>query len=183
MRTSQAIPAAAALVSVLLFSAPAAVLPRPAPDFTISLTSGKTLSLSQYKGLPVVLAFILTYCSHCQMTVGILSKLQNEYGPRGLQVLASAIEPNAKAAVPMFIRNFSPPFPVGYNTHDSAGAFIQPTGKLPQMPMLAFIDRQGVIRAQAEGEEPFFNDLERNLRKEIDALFRGGAPAKKSAAR
>jgi hypothetical protein len=49
--------------------------------------------------------------------------------------------------------------------------------------MLAFIDRQGVIRAQAEGEEPFFNDLERNLRKEIDALFRGGAPAKKSAAR
>ena len=64
------------------------------------------------------------------------------------------------AAVPMFIRNFSPPFPVGYNTHDSAGAFIQPTGKLPQMPMLAFIDRQGVIRAQAEGEEPFFNDLE-----------------------
>jgi cytochrome oxidase Cu insertion factor (SCO1/SenC/PrrC family) len=36
--------------------------------------------LSQYKGHPVVLAFILTYCTHCQMTVGVLSKLQNEYG-------------------------------------------------------------------------------------------------------
>ena len=38
------------------------------------------------------MAFILTSCSHCQMTVKVLSKLQNEYGPRGLQVLASAIE-------------------------------------------------------------------------------------------
>jgi hypothetical protein len=27
------------------------------------------------------------------------------------------------------------------------------------------------MRAQHEGEEPFFNDLEANLRQEIEALF------------
>jgi len=181
MRTSRSIPAAAVLLSVFLPAAPAAGLPRKAPEFTINLVDGKTVSLSQYKGHPVVMAFILTYCSHCQMTVGVLTRLQNEYRPRGLQVLASAIEPNAKDAVPNFIKNFSPSFPVGYNSREAAGLLIQPTGKLPMMPLLGFIDKQGVLRAQHEGEEPFFNDLEQNLRKEIDALFQSGAPTKKSS--
>jgi hypothetical protein len=43
------------------------------------------------------------------------------------------------------------------------------------MPLLGFIDKQGYLRAQHEGEEPFFNDLEQNLRQEIEALFRGGS--------
>ena len=37
--------------------------------------------------------------------------------------------------------------------------------------------------ARAEGEEPFFQDLEKNLRKEIEALLKDGPPAKKSGAR
>jgi thiol-disulfide isomerase/thioredoxin len=184
MSTSRWIPAAAALLAQLAPMAPAADLPRKAPDYTINLLGGKTLPLSQYKGHPIVLAFILTYCSHCQATVGVLSKLQNEYAPRGLQVLASAIETNAQAAVPGFLRNFSPPFPVGYNTGDSALAFMQhPVVKIPMMPLLAFIDKQGEIRVQYEGDDPFFNELmEQNLRKEIEALLKG-PPAKKGVAR
>jgi thiol-disulfide isomerase/thioredoxin len=176
MATSRWVPSTVLLFSVLL---PAAQLPRKAPDYIINLPGGKTLPLSQYKGHPVVMAFILTTCPHCQMTVGVLAKLQNEYGPRGLQVLASAVEPNAEAALPLFIKNFHPPFPVGYNAGPSAGEFIQPTGKLPMMPLLAFIDRQGNIRAQHEGEEPFFADLEKNLRLEIEALLKSSVPAQK----
>ena len=69
---------------------PAAV-PRPTPDFAINLAPGKQIHLTQYTGKTVVLAFILTYCTHCQKSVGFLSNLQQEYGPRGLQALASAI--------------------------------------------------------------------------------------------
>lgn len=179
MRIFRWIPAAAALLSLLLPAAPAADLPRKASDFTINLVDGKTLTLSQYKGHPVILAFILTSCPHCQAAVGVLSKLQNEYGPRGLQVVASAIETDAQAHVPLFVKNFSPPFPVGYNTGATAGTLITPTGKLPMMPLLGFIDKRGFLRSQHEGEEPFFNDLEQNLRKEIEALFQIGDPAKK----
>jgi len=171
MPSSRFIPVAAVLLGMLLPAAPAAVLPPKPSDFTINMVDGKTLTLRQYRGRPVVLAFILTYCSHCQMTVGVLAKLQKEYAPRGLQVVASAIESNAQAAVPNFIKNFAPPFPVGYNTGAAADSLIHPTGKLPMMPLLGFIDRQGVLRSQHEGEEPFFNDLEQNLRKEIEALF------------
>ena len=48
------------------------------------------------------------------------------------------------------------------------------------MPLLAFIDKQGDIRAQYEGDDPFFNEqVERNLRKEIEALLKDGPPVKK----
>ena len=171
LMASSRLPAAAALLTLLLPVAPAADLPHKAPDFTINMVDAKPLTLSQYKGHPVVMAFILTSCPHCQNAIKVLSKLQTEYGPRGLQVLASAIEQDSQLHVRLFIRNFAPPFPVGYNTGVEANTLIRPTGKLPMMPMLGFIDKQGILRAQHEGEEPFFNDLEQNLRKEIDALF------------
>ena len=164
LMASSRLPAAAALLTLLLPVAQAA-------DFTINMVDAKPLTLSQYKGHPVVLAFILTSCPHCQNAVKVLSKLQNEYGPRGLQVLASAIEQDAQLHVRLFVKNFAPPFPVGYNTGAEPYTLIHPSGKVPMMPLLGFIDKKGILRAQHEGEEPFFNDLEQNLRKEIEALF------------
>ena len=165
---------AAALVGAFLPAARAAELPRKATEYTITLSDGKSLLLSQYKGHPVVLAFILTYCSHCQRAVGFLSKDQTEYGPRGLQVVASAIEVGAQAAVPSFLKNFQPSFPVGYSAGEAAIAFMQhPIVKVPMMPMVAFIDRQGIVRAQYEGDDPFFGDqIEQNLRNQIEALLK-----------
>jgi peroxiredoxin len=171
MAPSRWFPAAAVLLGLLPPMAQAADLPRKASDFTINMVDGKPLALNRYKGHVVILAFILTSCTHCQMTVKVLSKLQNEYGPRGLQVLASAIEQDSKDHVRLFIKNFAPPFPVGYNTGAEAYNVLQPTGKLPLMPLLGFIDRQGILRAQHEGEEPFFNDLEQNVRNEIESLL------------
>jgi thiol-disulfide isomerase/thioredoxin len=171
MPSARSILAAPLLLSVLALSLVAADLPHRPSDFTIHQVDGKTLTLSQYRGHPVVLAFILTTCSHCQMTVKVLSKLQNEYAPRGLQVLASAIEQDSQSHVSLFVKNFAVTFPVGYNTGIEADGLIHPTGKLPMMPLMGFFDKQGVLRSQHEGEEPFFNDLEQNLRKEIDGLF------------
>jgi hypothetical protein len=58
------------------------------------------------------------------------------------------------------------------------------------MPILAFIDRQGIIRAQYEGDDKFFSEdqQEKNLTAKIEELLKEGAPgarksvAKKSAA-
>src|SRR6185436_11572748 len=95
--------------------ASAADLPRKAPELAISMPAGKPVLLSEYKGKVVAVCFILTTCPHCQQTVGHLKKLQTEYGPRGFQVLASAIEQGSAKAVPGFVKTYNPPFPVGYN--------------------------------------------------------------------
>jgi thiol-disulfide isomerase/thioredoxin len=170
-------------VATALFAA--AQIPRRAPDLAINMNGGKKLQLSAYKGKPVVLAFILTTCSHCQATTGLLSKLQAEYGPRGLQVLESAIDQGAEAFVPRFIQSFNPPFPVGFNDSNVATDFIQHSPmKMTLMPMLAFIDRQGNIVAQYEGGDPEMAEgvQEKNLRAQIEKLLKPAAapaPAKK----
>jgi hypothetical protein len=99
-------------------------------------------------------------------------------------VVACAIENGAQLAVPAFLKNFNPPFPVGYNLGSTALDFMQHSMvKMPIMPMLAFIDRQGMIRAQFEADdEKFFGDQqEQNLRMQIEALLKVGV-AKKAAA-
>jgi len=173
--------------ALLLFSLVAPILragevPRPAPDFGINLAPGKQIHLSQYKGKTVVLAFILTYCTHCQKTVGFLSNLQQEYGPRGLQVLASAVD--LPTAVPGFIQKFNPPFPVGFNPNEEAMGFMQHVPMMTAyMPMITFIDKGGVIRGQYEGTDPFLSEAvqERNLRAKIEELVTPVKPGKKTA--
>jgi thiol-disulfide isomerase/thioredoxin len=178
MSKSRRLVAALVLSALAISGAAAANLPRPSPDFAINLGPGKQLKLSQYKGKPVVLAFILTYCSHCQRTIGFLSKDQQEFGDR-VQVVASAIEEMAATALPGFMRQFAPPFPVGYNTNTEANDYLQhPPMVILRMPALAFIDRNGAIQAQYEGGEPFFEQTahEKNLRDKIEELIKMGAP-------
>lgn len=162
----------------------AATIPRPAPDIAIGMKNGPAVHPSQYRGKVVVVAFILTTCSHCQRTTGYLNKLQKELGPRGLQVIESAVEQNAEASVAEFSRRFETPYPVGFNGLMDAMNFMQhPIMQGPHMPLLAFIDRKGMIRAQYEGNADFFGDQqEQNLRQQIEALLKEGAPAGKKAA-
>ena len=178
--TRRSIFARLVLFGLLATGAGAAAVTRAAPDFTINLTGGRTASLSQYKGKTVALIFILTYCPHCQKIVSFLTQDQNDYGPRGFQVLASAIEDGAAAAVPGFLKKFNPPFPVGSNARALALNFLQhPIAERLIMPQLVFIDRQGMIRAQYPGDSAFLDEAqaEKNIRGKIEELLKESAPA------
>jgi cytochrome oxidase Cu insertion factor (SCO1/SenC/PrrC family) len=168
-----------ALLLTAAFALGAAQLPRQAPELTIEMPSGKNIQLSSYKGKPVVLAFILTSCSHCQHTTGLLSKLQQEYAPRGLQVIESAIETGAAAFVPRFVQQFNPPFPVGYNTNDTAQAFMQHSPMLiMHMPLIMFIDRSGKVVAQYEGDDArMIGDQEKLIPENIEQIVKPAAAA------
>lgn len=178
---------AAAAWCWLAASAYGASVPRPAPDFKINLDARTQISLSQYKGKVVALAFVLTSCPHCQKAIGALSKEQKQRGGQGLQVLASAVDLGADKLLDGFKRQMAPPFPVGYNAVEPVFNFMQhPKMARPSMPFLVFLDRQGVIRSQYEGSHPFLADeaMEANIHKEIGALLeppRGkGAAARKT---
>jgi thiol-disulfide isomerase/thioredoxin len=172
-------------LALLILTAAAVVainVPRQSPELAIKLPGRKQVLLSQYQGKVVVVAFILTWCPHCQKTIGYLSKDQNAYGPRGLQVLASAVEDVARANLPAFIRQFNPPFPVGFDDQTVAINYLEhPLMLIPHMPILVFIDRQGMIRAQYEGDDKFFSEdrQEKNLSDKIEELLKQTAPRKK----
>jgi peroxiredoxin len=168
----------AAVVCAAAVAACAADTPRRSPDFAVTMNAGAPVALSQYKGKVCALAFILTTCPHCQKTVGYLSAMQTEYGPRGFQVLASAIDDMGKMLVPDFINRFKPSFPVGYTSLAEAQLYLQhPTMYRMLMPQLVFIDRKGEIRAQYAGDDKFFaEDQEKRMREQIEALLKE-APA------
>jgi len=148
----------AAITLSTVFAAQAADVPRQSPNLVINLSPNKQVRLSDYRGKTVVLAFILTYCSHCQAVVRGLIKDQEELGPKGLQVVAAAIEDMAATAVPGFIRQFAPSFPVGYSTNKEAINYLQHPPMMGfYMPALVFIDKDGVIRFQCEGRDPLLN--------------------------
>lgn len=158
-------------------------VPRKAGEWAIQMPDGKQILLSQYRGKVVVLGFILTTCPHCQKTTGILSKLQTEWGTRGLQVLESAVQASAKEAVPGFVQAFHPTFPVGYN--EDGQMVLDFTGfshqHLPLMPIVLLIDRQGMVRFEHDGhDDAFFGDQqEQNFRRDIELLLK--EPVKKTA--
>ena len=137
--------------------------------------------MSQYKGKVVALIFILTTCPHCQAAIRCLIQDQNEFGPRGFQAVASAIEEQARTNVLGFIRQFNPPFPVGYSGLSRARLHAAPAMVRPHMPLIAFIDRQGILQAQYEGMDPFFAEdrMAKNLHDKIAALM-GASAAKKT---
>ena len=157
--------------------------PRPSPEFPIRLTPSGEVSPTQFKGKVVVLACILTTCPHCQAAVGMLSGLQREYGPRGLQVLAVAFNPMAGMLVPDFIKQFRPNFPVGWAEHQEVLNYLNHSTITPlYSPSLVFIDRKGMIRYQRLGDDPLMlTDQEKNTRSAIEELLKEPV-AKKSPA-
>lgn len=152
-------------------------VPRPATDFGIQTAPDKYIWLSQFRGKTVIVAIILTTCPHCQFTTGILNRIQKDYGARGVQVLASAIEPMSGLHIDDFRKALAPPFPVGYNEESYAAKFLgRPEGDPMLMPQLAFVDTKGVIRAQFAGDAPGLkNEIqEKTLRDALEMTIKAG---------
>ncbi len=165
---------ATAIIAVSMCTAALAnEIPRPSPDFTIPMNSGTPIQVTGYKGKTLVVIFLLTSCPHCQKIVGVLSKLQNEFGSRGLQVLGCAIDEMASMYVPDFVKKFQPAFPVGFSRRDPVLAYLQhPVMLRLMMPQLVFIDRDQIVRAQYAGDSPILEgDAEGNLRAIIEPML------------
>jgi thiol-disulfide isomerase/thioredoxin len=164
----------AAAMAAVLMPLPGATVPRPAPAFTYQVAGGQG-SFAQYKGKVVIAEFVLTTCPHCQNVARELSKLQAEFGARGLQIVCVAINDNAGGLALQFQKDFAPNLPIGYGRGINVGArgFLQISEmQSMMMPQLVVIDRAGTIVRQVPGEDPLLGaSMQQNLRKLVmDAL-------------
>lgn len=128
---------------------------RKAPELAFTVPVQGQKLLSQYRGKVVALEFIWTTCPHCQAWTKIMSKFQQEFGPRGLQVLDIAVNDNADLLVENFAKEFQVNFPVGWTLKDQMISFMGWTSSYYVVPQLVLIDRKGYIHWQTpEREEP-----------------------------
>jgi hypothetical protein len=115
-----------------------------------------------------------------------LSGIQQELGPKGLQVVEAAINGD-NPDVPGFIQRFKPLFPVGAAKDAEAHTYLQMgITERAFVPLLVMIDRQGNIRYQHTGtEQQYFDDdyfkQMANLRREIETLLAESSKASRTA--
>ncbi len=170
MRSLLLTSAVLALGAVLFAASP---VPRPAPPLSFVDSSGKSISLANYKGKVVVVQFLLTTCPHCQAFSQLLDKLQAEYGPKGFQALGAAVNEATPQMAKDYHDQYAQAFPVGPLLRDPLNIFLGlSVMDRPGFPQIAVVDRKGQIREQTTADmSPQALQDEPHLRALVEKLL------------
>ncbi len=175
---------AAAFLALTVAAIAGPPVPRKSPEFTVTDPSGKQILISSFKGKILVMPFMFTTCPHCQREAQMLTKLQKEFGSRGVVMLGTVFNDASGPLATQFVKEFNIGFPVGFASRDSVTSYLG----LSVMdrwvvPQVAIIDRKGNIVAQSLATgSPDLQD-ETYLRNFLEKLLKeGAAPAKTSSA-
>jgi thiol-disulfide isomerase/thioredoxin len=171
-------------LGVSAFAAPP-VVPRPAKELEIIEPGGKHDLLTSYRGKVVVVQFLFTTCPHCQAYSQLLTKIQNEYGPKGFQALGAAFNEADNGMVTNYIAQYKVGFPIGPVGRDTVLSFLgfSLMDRLV-VPQIVLIDKKGQIREQTEANPsaPMPLQDEAHLRSMIEKLLSEGAGGKAAPA-
>jgi len=118
---------------------------RPAPDFTLSLFSGGTLTLHRLRGKPVVLNFWASWCVPCREETPLLVRLHKTYEPRGVVFVGVDVEDRKPDAL-AFITQFHVDYPVVVGTDEVMEAY-----QVQGIPTTVFIGADGVVKDKFAG--------------------------------
>jgi cytochrome c biogenesis protein CcmG/thiol:disulfide interchange protein DsbE len=123
----------------------------PAPNFSARTLGGRQVkTLADYKGQVVLLNVWATWCEPCQKELPSFQQLYQEYGPKGLKLVAVSIDSYVSDDS---IRKFADHFGLTFEIlHDSTGKIdrsYQTTG----YPESFVIGREGDIRKKFIGPD------------------------------
>lgn len=136
----------------------------PAPEFTLRLLTGETLSLASLKGKPLLVNFWASNCPHCQQEAPVMVRMYERYRDQGLAVVSiNVIWDNADDAR-RFVKTHHLPYAVGL---DAGGAIGDAYG-VDATPATFYIDKGGVVRVRQDGV-----GTETEIAKRIEALLAG----------
>ena len=96
-----------------------------------------------------------------------MNKLQEEFGPRGLQVIDVAVNDNADLLVEPFAKQFQTTFPVAWTLRDQMISFMGWTSQYYVVPQLALIDRKGYIHWQTPQREEPGGDWDKLMKEDV----------------
>jgi peroxiredoxin len=125
------------------YSAPAPVAGAPAPDFTLKTLDGEMVTLSQFRGQPVLINFWATWCPPCRLEMPDLVKAYEAHQSEGFVLLGVNLTyQDSLPEVQAFVDEFGMTFPV---LLDEDGHVTDDLYRLRGLPLSVFVNREGVI--------------------------------------
>jgi thiol-disulfide isomerase/thioredoxin len=131
-----------------------------APGFTLTDLNGNKVSLSSYKGRPVVVDFWATWCGPCRVEIPWFEQLRDQYASQGLEIIGvSADQLDKDDAAKLFtekrdISDFAAKMRMNYPVLIDAESIENSYGGLDDLPTTFFIDKNGKIVASTIGLAP-----------------------------
>jgi thiol-disulfide isomerase/thioredoxin len=141
-----------------------------APAFTLMTLDGKKVSLSDYKGRPVLVNFWATWCGPCKVEMPWFEAFHKQYAAQGFEILGLTDDVDAGKDV---IARVAQKIGVTYPILLTDGKVQTAYGGLDYLPMSFYIDKNGVIVEETAGLGSK-DEIEAHIKKTIAS---GSAPA------
>lgn len=121
-----------------------------APNFVLGSVDGKSfVKLSDYSGKPTMVAFWVSWCSHCRHEAPILNKVYNDLKDKGVNVVGISVDDDIKDAQE-FVKKYSVPFPNAFAGTESGMDVVEQYG-VEGVPATYVLDKDGVVKAVLVG--------------------------------
>lgn len=114
---------------------------KAAPEFKLATLDGKTVSLRDFRGSPVMLNFWASWCPPCRYEMPFFQQIWEEWHGKGLVILAVNIGESA-ATAKKFMGDSGFTFPVLLDTSQDVALNYN----IRSIPTTFFLDESGVIR-------------------------------------
>ncbi len=120
------------------------------PEFRLGSITGEFVTPEDFRGEVLLINFWATWCAPCREEMPMLVDLQNEYGPRGLQIIGIALDD--VQSVRDFVQKYSISYPVLVGAADVMQTSHDYGNTAGVLPYSVLVDKDGVIRWQYTGE-------------------------------
>jgi len=131
-----------------------------APDFQLDNLEGNPVSLSDFRGTPVMLNFWATWCGACVSEMPDIQSMYEEQSVKGL-VLLPVNMGSTSSQVKKFLQSHNLSLPV---LLDIDRVVAQKYG-IRAIPTTLFIDKEGIIQVRRVGAFPSKEAIENDLSK------------------
>jgi len=121
-----------------------------APDFSIKDITGKTITLSDYRGKVVILDFWDTWCPPCRRGIPDFIDLYNEYKDSGFVIIGLAFGREGEQKVKDFVKEYGMNYPVVVATQEVGEAY----GPIRSIPTAFIISKKGEVMKRYVGLRP-----------------------------
>jgi len=136
-----------------------------APDFQLHDLEGNPVSLSDFRGKPVLLNFWVTWCPHCRAERPWIQEIYHEWQDKGLIVLTIDMIGLGQGETPSNLKDYmrlhAYSFPVLFDVDQEVMKMYGITGT----PTNFFIDKDGIIRRKKTGPFPDKSTMEEYLER------------------